>query len=319
MRTAFKYRSGSVRDLKTLEDNEIYLPIKSNLNDPFEGLFDDSLAFQFFNKYGVHSTTAKATFQLLIDRANEVGVYSLSKNVTNELLWAHYGNQHYGFAIEYDLEIIHDALNFMTVDFIQEFDVTYQNTLAKIDFSNPVEIDWIKALIGTKSLAWEYEQEIRLTAEQSGPLKVPYCSVKAIYFGMRMDDAEKEPVMKALSGRGISYYNVKGTPGRYLLETEPLADMYINDDKFEVSAMTVDSYALSDINLAEHAGMRNVIEEAIQELRFLPYLISIQSIDVQKANNVITLTIGANYPDPFRYRVFKFEKKEADPKFTRIR
>ena len=38
----YKYRSNFKRDLRTLSKGQIYAPTYDNLNDPFEGIFNDS-------------------------------------------------------------------------------------------------------------------------------------------------------------------------------------------------------------------------------------------------------------------------------------
>ena len=42
----------------------------------------------------------------LLSYNKKIGIYSLSKTFIDELLWAHYGNSHKGFCIEYDLDIL---------------------------------------------------------------------------------------------------------------------------------------------------------------------------------------------------------------------
>ena len=58
------------------------------------------------------SGDVKKQYQELLEKFAQIGIYSLSNNVTNELLWAYYGGGHTGFAIEYDIDILKESLNY---------------------------------------------------------------------------------------------------------------------------------------------------------------------------------------------------------------
>ena len=69
-------------------------------------------------------------------------------------------------------------------------------------------------------MAWEREEEIRITLYSSGLLGISPESVTGIYFGLRMAESDKELVKNSLKGRNIKYYQMKLKPNSYLLEAE---------------------------------------------------------------------------------------------------
>ena len=98
--TAYKYRSNiDIRqDTFSLLKNEIYAPLLSQLNDPFE-----ETVISFLTKVSKINIEYDKINNLLEQIKNNVGIYSLSlkkEHVSfpnNELMWAHYANSHKGF------------------------------------------------------------------------------------------------------------------------------------------------------------------------------------------------------------------------------
>jgi len=239
----YKYRGGDCkifkRDLNTLEENYFFAPNFKMLNDPSETMvFTDNFEDQtslisklLNNNTKQYLNTVKEAFANLIDRKNRIGIYSLSKNYTDELLWSHYANAHYGFCIEYDLDILIDTYK---RDKIYSFPVSYSNTPPRIGLTevyNPSKdvVSIIKLIAGNKSKNWEYEDEHRLIIDRFGVQAYDFQAVKSIYFGLRMDDENKESIMNQLKGRGINYYQMVQVDKSYNFEAKPIND--INDTR----------------------------------------------------------------------------------------
>lgn len=126
MRKCYKYRGGigvfdkdgkSIfeREVSALANNQIYLPTKSELNDPTEGFCNDCKIILLIEAFKQFSGKVKKQYQGLLEKFAQIEVYSLSKNVTNELLWAYYGGGHTGFAIEYDIGTLKESLNYIGI------------------------------------------------------------------------------------------------------------------------------------------------------------------------------------------------------------
>lgn len=108
MTKGYKYRGGigvfvkdgkSIfeRDVNTIVNNQIYLPTKDGLNDPTEGFYNDDALLTLLEKFKNYSAEVKKQYHRLLEKFENVGVYSLSKKNDDELLWAYYASGHTGF------------------------------------------------------------------------------------------------------------------------------------------------------------------------------------------------------------------------------
>lgn len=117
--SVFKFRYGDdktfKRDLDDIAENRFYAPSYDKLNDPCETLIlseATNLQIDWLSRFmRKPMDSVKKSLQDMIERKNDVGIYSLSSTCRNELLWAHYANSHQGFCIEYDLNTL------LTVDY----------------------------------------------------------------------------------------------------------------------------------------------------------------------------------------------------------
>ena len=134
----YKYRAEIYRDLLTLVNNQIYAPTAQNLNDPAETIVNDSKMYEVFNlieKSGLSINIAKDNYAKIIAQVRtELGIFSLSKTVFNELLWAYYTNGHKGFCIEYDFEQLQKSLSNRQLHGI--FNVQYKNGTPEFSMNN---------------------------------------------------------------------------------------------------------------------------------------------------------------------------------------
>ena len=223
----YKYRAEIYRDLLTLVNNQIYAPTAQNLNDPAETIVNDSKMYEVFNlieKSGLSINIAKDNYAKIIAQVRtKLGIFSLSKTVFNELLWAYYANGHKGFCIEYDFEQLKKSISKGHLHSI--FNVQYKNDIPEFSINSITDnlvddTQFLKCLIATKSMAWEREEEIRITLYSSGLLGISPESVTGIYFGFRMPESDKELIKASLASRDIKYYQMELKPNSYLLEAE---------------------------------------------------------------------------------------------------
>jgi hypothetical protein len=235
----FKYRSGSDkdifnRDLSAIEKNCLWGPSFNQLNDPCETLII-SEKFKSITKSAISLFGKNAEQRLnevhkaldkVISRKVEIGIYSLSTTYDDELLWAHYANSHKGFCIEYDLDLL---LETYQMDRVYHFPVSYTKRPPEIKFSDLADktgISILKKIAGNKSKRWKYEKEHRIIINSYGDHPYNHNALKAIYFGLRMDDSSKLEIMNRLKGRGIKYYQIKQMPDHYLFEREEVEDIH---------------------------------------------------------------------------------------------
>lgn len=265
----YKYRGGSFeRDLQSLERDQFWASHTQQLNDPCEGL----ISVQNYEKelqtlkliFPQHANSTQVlhqSFQNIIDMKDQkLGIFSLSKSYTDELLWAHYANSHQGFCIEYELEKLlknqRPAHGY--------FDVIYTNNVPNLSFKHILSKEdpdlLIKTMLGYKSKRWEYENEIRIITESYGLQNYDYRAIKSIYFGLKMSNDHIEKMMKSLQGRQIKYFRMHLKPNSFELEAKPINDKYPTTQKYK--------YFISPI--AEH-----ILELKISKIgyeKFSPYL-----------------------------------------------
>lgn len=229
----YKYRSGSVRDIEALMNNQFYSASLESLNDIQEAKIQineaqinlfDSLVKKMSPL--VQDESLQSILNTFITEAKKFGIYSLSKNYDNELLWAYYSNSHQGFCIEYDLDILKQfQLN-------DEFfsDVEYKEYLPIISLEDIQHDHFVtKKLLATKSISWKHEEEFRIVTGVSGLYHFYNRSVKSIYFGYRTPDNTIKLIMKILKGRGIKYYKMNHKNDLYELERNEIEDLYKDD------------------------------------------------------------------------------------------
>lgn len=222
----FKYRPGAdcfQRDLDTIKVNQFWSSPVEQLNDPCETLTDKTRIKKLQNWVARKMNIAtKENLEFLNENAEEVlnlsdkmGIFSLSNTHLDELLWAHYGNSHKGFCIEYDLNKLVETDGEKA---IYSKPVKYKNKPPKIWFTDAFTTSYNKLVEKYgfyKSKRWEYEKEHRIVTSKIGKNSHQLGAIKSIYFGLKMDEEEKDKMISELSGRGINFFQIKLTPNSY--------------------------------------------------------------------------------------------------------
>lgn len=93
------------------------------------------------------------------------------------------------------------------------------------------EIYMMNSLLGIKSKAWSYESEIRLIFDTFGKKEYNQAALKAVYFGLRMKQQEREIIIKGLDGVKVDFYEINPIEGEYKLVAKKIQsnDIYIKD------------------------------------------------------------------------------------------
>lgn len=234
----YKYRKYDSLHLDAIESNYFWASTRECLNDPFETLFlTDTLNSQLallksFLPDKKSSTREREDISnLLLEMTSDVGIFSLSTSNLSELLWAHYGDSHKGFCIEYDMDNL--AYNNLYHG-LHVFPIRYNNNPPELSINdfNKDPIPLLQKIAGTKSLSWEYEHEIRILTDKSGQHSYDYSAVTGVYFGNRMENNHKQSIMERLKGRGIRYYQVELASNQYNLTAIPIEDTYKNSPSY---------------------------------------------------------------------------------------
>lgn len=257
MTSVFKYRGGDwatvKRDLRSMANGEVYFAPFASLNDPFEAtivldgrLFDFvGLLFGLFkgkkvrNEFKELNQVVKGEVSDLLKHfVKNIGIYSLSRTVKDEVMWAHYANSHKGFCMEFDL----DKLRTNQLETGFWLDVAYLSQPPKVSFVEMVDrkilnsssriglgagegsISYLMKLLSSKSMRWSYEQEVRICMLGVGAFRHDLDALKSIYFGVRAERRLIRLVMRLMRGRGLKYYQMKMLDDSYGLNAELIDD-----------------------------------------------------------------------------------------------
>lgn len=294
-RLAYKYRSGDPdtlsRDLESLRNATFYAAARQTLNDPFEGRFDRaSLDAQFsLIKALVSDTvpTASTSLEDVSHAANNVlefvdksGVFSLSYNPLQELIWAHYGGSHRGFCVGYDIqklvEFEPNVHYFLDVQYSNAAPCLQSNDLLGAD--SPIGI--LRKMLGVKSKPWAYEEEVRVITMPPGQHEHDYRAVKVVYFGLRCAEPTKMAIMEALAGRGVKYEQITSPQSSYALKSACIPDLYESVPKYKQNFASINEAAIyPDYLKPELKQHIAYLSKAAEIVRREPYCQEIQLVD----------------------------------------
>lgn len=168
----YGYESG----LKALESQQLGFRKPKNFNDPFE------LSF-LSNSDGPHSKQADLK-RVLDELRDTVAVLSLTRTANNPLMWAHYGQDHSGFVIGYDVNDVFLSSQDYNLIPVTAGDVVYTNTKSSHilnpqimdrvrniylsgmgdgqQLRDPETIALARKIFLTKHASWVYEEEVRV-------------------------------------------------------------------------------------------------------------------------------------------------------------
>ncbi len=154
---------------------------------------------------------------------NDIGIFSLTKNWNNTLMWAHYTESHKGFCVGFNSkdEFFNDYLSTDLEQSKTVKEVVYSNERVKI----PMELDTprlgFKPFI-TKSTDWAYEKEIRIisTLNLSDKIcpkppfdihlfKIPHKAISEIIVGANIAKNNEIIIKEFCIKNKIDFYNSK--------------------------------------------------------------------------------------------------------------
>tara|TARA_R110002020_G_scaffold76110_16_gene193223 strand:- start:3065 stop:4060 length:996 start_codon:yes stop_codon:yes gene_type:complete len=241
----FKYKALSLTPKGELDDRSMkqvvepviesyyYLPTREKLNNPNEGIFQNQIqagitAFlQGVVGIGERTEIAESLYNLarqIGQSTDNSGVFSLSKNVTDELMWAHYGASHCGLVIEYNLD---QLTRFCSRQHLHCFGVEYVEEPPNLDMQSLQGHagEAVRAMLGHKSPRWSYEEEFRIVLENMhGSLPHDYRAVKSITFGLKVPEKARKNIFEATKHKVPEYYEIRKVPETYILERRPLEE-----------------------------------------------------------------------------------------------
>ncbi len=204
---------------------EIFLPSASKLNDPFDG----NIPFEYVKRdltsrkiYKKMFLIAKQRFGLsdkkthelvmhykrkglLFDKnhikkqqeelkketENRIGIFSLTPNCSNFLMWSHYANSHTGFCVGFNTNVLIESLK-STFGWI-----SYTKRIPKFRLFDS-DKSFAKKLLGTKGKIWKYENEFRFTKFDyaNKVFVVPKEALAEILIGNKMENKNRKEILE---------------------------------------------------------------------------------------------------------------------------
>ena len=244
----YKYLNSNIDSDKLsclLINSDLFLSSRTVFNDPFDSTACIMLNtnkqkqrkdFEFFIKEGLKQNDQKMNalavqamvsdqmakienipFYLedfMVSHINNIGMYCLSENNKNILMWSHYANNHEGLVLEFDVAEAIEA-------FFPAFKITYSSHYPILNFLNKNEKEYFK-LLTTKYSNWNYEEEWRLI-RTNGAYKYLAFNPKALVsltFGCKAGNKIRSLVSELLKKRdelGLPKIQIKQA---YLHESE---------------------------------------------------------------------------------------------------
>ncbi|MCC2590968.1 DUF2971 domain-containing protein [Chryseobacterium sp. MFBS3-17] len=215
------------RDLDFIENNKIWLSNINQLNDQNEGIhnldnFKTSLkagmkmaGFLGLKKYDEKTNLnyANSIYNFIRVMKENVGIYSLTTDFSNRLMWSHYGNSNMGYCIEYDFDSITD----LQLQHINGWHPSHNDRFEQVKYQkqvySPVSLnfkieDFFK-IVSHKTEEWNYEKEWRILTSISGGYSHKNNIVTSIIFGSRAASEVKEEIINALQKKNIKFYQLE--------------------------------------------------------------------------------------------------------------
>ncbi|MCU7843527.1 MAG: DUF2971 domain-containing protein [Candidatus Thiodiazotropha sp. (ex Monitilora ramsayi)] len=219
--------------LKPIVNSYYYLPTRKQLNDPTEGTFDNQIQkdiagfLQGLIGIGERIEITRSIQDLArqIGRSTDnSGVFSLSRNAIDELMWAHYANSHCGLTIEYDISLL---TRFSATQHLHRFDVRYRKEPPTLKLENIQKNipEAIRAMLGNKSPTWSHEEEHRVLLENiSGLVPHDYRAVKSVTFGVNVSNNIRDYIYDRTKDKVPEYYEIEIEPNSYSYKRRHLSE-----------------------------------------------------------------------------------------------
>jgi hypothetical protein len=269
----YKFRDFSARSLEILKSCRLHFSKSSQLNDHLDittslgqildKTIDDCPPTTDVNvairpimlrglksiKY-LHEPTGRlmTSYEVIDELLQKAGVLSLSCNVLDPLLWAHYADGHKGFALEFARDkmwgeaqrpLCWGSVNYSPEPTLQGAFIEIADTFAKM--SSGLTKDKISSLrrevskmqmqklllaaLMEKSIDWKYEQEFRFVQPESGLYAFDPSALKSVTLGARTSSEDYSRVVEVLRRPELSHVailKVKHRIGSYKFEQHSL-------------------------------------------------------------------------------------------------
>lgn len=302
-------------NLDNLRNDCIYASNIAQLNDPFEGLIDNSrmtIELSVLKRFGIdkQAEVLKIGLDDFLELRKKTGIYSMSQDWQSELLWAHYADSHKGFCIEYDIEYLtrfyYQRSFFIKVEYV---DSPVNISVLKMFKKKLEPIEIVRLMNGIKSLPWSYEKEYRIVFDECGAKDIDKRGLKSVTLGANISDDNKLKILDILSKKTVKVYQAKLADNSYIIDRELIHEFkeeLVEKENFE----DIDPFYLSEDYLEENFSKKGLVEKALNIVRAEPYVKKINHFALVNEKGKEIVSIWAEVERDWRPQVrFVFEEE----------
>lgn len=231
MEKLYKYRAYNTNSLAMLINREFYFPDPARLNDPYDCQISImeavEQAVEYAEKTAQYSVKNKLSkliklndlYTKIENDIKSCGILSFSKSNDDVLMWSHYGNEHRGFCLGFDLSKFTKYNEKHSI--IGASDVYYCKTNPFFDFFMDIGkseeiLQWNKFWLPllnlgliAKSKAWKYEKEVRVVRKKYGLVSFEPAELVEIVFGLRTPEPHEKTIRTILKQKEWQHVKYK--------------------------------------------------------------------------------------------------------------
>ncbi len=183
-------------EIDSIENNYLYCPEFTRMNDPMEGFFRPSRLLRGEANY-------KKIVREITNTKSRIGIACFSETYESALMWSHYAGNYTGICVAYStadlLKGLPDEASLVRLAYIDKPPLLLPSHA--LDAGNAAI-----RILSQKQYNWAYEREWRVLASV-GPVHYRRKhAIRDIFFGSRIDSHHKTQVLTAIRGRSIRAY-----------------------------------------------------------------------------------------------------------------
>jgi hypothetical protein len=226
----FKYRSINANTLSSIESGFVWFSNHFQLNDPYDcnpaiisdindNKVDELLATYGYALKGNTRSREKVEWleKFLLKYVGKSGVYCVTQNPLNELMWAHYGDGHRGIVVGHKVkqenidnrEYSHRAPRPLKYEGRGQPKMSdyYISSLNK-EGADEAFSRLIREIYFSKTSVWSYEEEYRFLSVREYGLKEADAAITVVIYGARTPEHHISLVQKLISGEVSQYRTI---------------------------------------------------------------------------------------------------------------
>ena len=238
----FKYRAINANTLYSLQSSQVWFANRSQLNDPFDCNpeiikdISDNNVDEILDSFGFslvgsarHKEKIEWLENFLLKYIDQAGVYCVTRNPSNELMWAHYGDGHRGIVIGHKVrkeyinnrEYPHRTPQPVKYDGRGKARMSdlYTSRLKK-EGADEAFSRMIQEVYFSKTNAWSYEEEYRFLSVREYGVKDINAAITIVIYGARTPEHHISLVQNLISKEVSQYRTIITGNGMKILPFE---------------------------------------------------------------------------------------------------